>query len=106
MAHKQSAFLVFGPSADQQGQTPGFIRVSVFPQPFPYDRDRCQYGVHSYCKARQVKRSGIVFSKGAWMHHSDISWGGGGPFLLGFYIDYLFIIILVIFLSYGFLFSY
>lgn len=39
------------------------------------------------------------------MHHSDISWGGG-PFLLGFYIDYLFIIILVIFLSYGFLFSY
>lgn len=35
-----------------------------------------------------------------------ISPGGGGPFLLGFYIDYLFIIILVIFLSYGFLFSY
>lgn len=28
MAHKQSAFLVFGPSADRQGQTPGFIRVS------------------------------------------------------------------------------
>lgn len=77
MAHKQSAFLVFGPSADRQGQTPGFIRVSAFPQTFPCDWDRCQYGVHSYCKARQVKRSGIVFSEGAWMHHSDISWGGG-----------------------------
>lgn len=65
MAHKQSAFLVFGPSTDRQGQTPGFIRVSVFPQPFPYDRDRCQYGVHSYCKPRQVKRNSIVFSEGA-----------------------------------------
>lgn len=100
MVHKQSAFLVFGPSADRQGQTPGFIRVSVFPQPFPYDRDRCHYGVHSYCKARQVKRNSIVFSEGAWMHHSDIScffFVGGGPFLLGFYIDYLFILILVIF---------